>query len=167
MATIEGKIAAILSRTEVIVNRGLAHGVSKGDKFYVEAEIGPVYDPETNEDLGKLTRVWGKVEVTRIAEKFCMARTEYVLDPDPMSRLASLAAASLHVGPTGHYENLPVAQDDISELVTRVRRGSRVFMNKPSAVDTSGPPAKEADQAPKQGATGEHEEPADVEDPSP
>lgn len=166
MATIEGKVAAILSRTELIINRGSDHGVSKGDKFYVEAEIGPVYDPETNEDLGKLTRVWGNVEVTRIAEKFCLAGTEYVPGRDPMSSLASLAAATLRLGPTGHYRQLPVAEGDISELVTRVRKGSRVFMNKPSPANGSGPPTKEEDQASKHGAAAEEETPAHVEDSS-
>lgn len=74
---IEGKIAALLDKTTVVINRGAYHNVGIGDTFYIYSQIGPFTDPETGDDLGTTTKVWGKVEVTIVEDGFCVARTQY------------------------------------------------------------------------------------------
>lgn len=72
---LEGQIAAILDDKTVVVNRGLSHGVSEGDKFYIYSEIGPFKDPESEEELGVHKEILGSVVVDTVEEKFCIAST--------------------------------------------------------------------------------------------
>ena len=73
---IEGKVAAILSARELIINRGSADGVVEGMKFEILDDAGrAVVDPETGESLGSLQRAKVRVEAAQVEKRFAVART--------------------------------------------------------------------------------------------
>ncbi len=78
--TVEGKVAKILGKGEIVLNRGRSHGVRQGMLFEVFAPEGEeVWDPDTGETLGTVEDVKAKAEVTEIKEKLSVAR---VFDTD-------------------------------------------------------------------------------------
>ncbi len=73
--TVEGKVAKILSKGEIVLNRGRSHGVRTGMLFEVFAPEGEeVWDPDTGETLGTVEDVKAKAEVTEVKERLAIAR---------------------------------------------------------------------------------------------
>lgn len=72
---IEGKVAAILDKHTVVINRGSSHGVARGDTFYIYNILGPFEDPDTGESLGTTTDTLSRVTVDTLEDKFCIAST--------------------------------------------------------------------------------------------
>lgn len=78
--TVEGKVAKILGKGEIVLNRGRSHGVKQGMLFEIFAPEGEeVWDPDTGETLGTVEDVKAKAEVTEVKEKLAVAR---VFDAD-------------------------------------------------------------------------------------
>ena len=72
---VEGKVAKILGKGEVVLNRGRTHGVRPGMHFEIFAPEGEeVWDPDTGETLGTVEDVKAKAEVTEVKEKLAIAR---------------------------------------------------------------------------------------------
>lgn len=125
MGQIEGKIAAILDATTVVINRGSQDGVVKGLPFYVYSELGPFDDPDSGESLGTITQLWGKVVVSRVADRLCLARTEY--EPYPAWEagvLSRVFAQPVRVA-------LPVDKDEVQGWLTKVHVGTLVISETP------------------------------------
>ena len=77
---VEGKVAKILGKGEIVLNRGRSHGVRTGMLFEIFAPEGEeVWDPDTGETLGTVEDVKAKAEVTEVKEKLAVAR---VFDAD-------------------------------------------------------------------------------------
>ena len=75
--TVEGKVAKILGKGEIVLNRGSSHGVRKGMLFEVFAPEGEeVWDPDTGETLGTVEDVKAKAEVTEVKERLAVARLQ-------------------------------------------------------------------------------------------
>lgn len=73
---IEGQVAQILNRRELVINRGSAHGVHSGMKFAVLNTRGAeIKDPATGEPLGSVPLAKVLVEVVRVQEKLSVGRT--------------------------------------------------------------------------------------------
>ncbi len=73
--TVEGKVAKILGKGEIALNRGRSHGVRQGMLFEIFAPEGEeVWDPDTGETLGTVEDVKAKAEVTEVKEKLSIAR---------------------------------------------------------------------------------------------
>lgn len=73
--TVEGKVAKIMGKGEIVVNRGRQHGVRPGMLFEIFAPEGEeVWDPDTGETLGTVEDVKAKAEVTEVKEKLAVAR---------------------------------------------------------------------------------------------
>ncbi len=72
---IVGKVARVSSDRELIINRGLEHGVEVGMIFRVKGADIDVTDPDTGEPLGQVSRIKVLVRAEEVAEKFCIART--------------------------------------------------------------------------------------------
>ena len=73
--TVEGKVAKILGKGEIVLNRGRAHGVRTGMLFEIFAPEGEeVWDPDTGETLGTVEDVKAKAEVTEVKERLAVAR---------------------------------------------------------------------------------------------
>ena len=87
--TVEGKVAKILGKGEIVLNRGRSHGVRQGMVFEIFAPEGEeVWDPDTGETLGTVEDVKAKAEVTEVKERLAIAR---VFDADsPFGAAAGL-----------------------------------------------------------------------------
>ena len=73
---VEGKVAKILGKGEIVVNRGRSHGVRTGMLFEIFAPEGEeVWDPDTGETLGTVEDVKAKAEVIEVKDKLAVART--------------------------------------------------------------------------------------------
>ena len=72
---VEGKVAKILGKGEIVLNRGRAHGVRQGMLFEIFTPEGEeVWDPDTGETLGTVEDIKAKAEVTEVKEKLSIAR---------------------------------------------------------------------------------------------
>jgi len=73
--TVEGKVAKILGKGEIVMNRGRSHGVRTGMLFEIFAPEGEeVWDPDTGETLGTVEDVKAKAEVTEVKDNLAVAR---------------------------------------------------------------------------------------------
>ncbi|MGH3767391.1 MAG: hypothetical protein ACRDS0_08990 [Pseudonocardiaceae bacterium] len=80
MNRIEGKVAQILNSRELVINRGVEHGVEIGMQFAVlNNKGGDIKDPDTGGSLGsvelpkvllKVVRVYGKMSVASTFRQF-------------------------------------------------------------------------------------------------
>jgi hypothetical protein len=70
-----GKVAAVTSDRELIINRGAVDGVTVGMTFFVKDLPVEVTDPDTKEKLGEITPVKVVVRVEEVSERFSIART--------------------------------------------------------------------------------------------
>ena len=118
---VEGKIAAILDRTSVVINRGSDHGVEKGTEFYIYSRLGPFFDPDSGENLGETTKIWGKVRATIIENRFCVAETDYRSSYAmlPMIALENLFRTRIE---------LPVDESDITTFTEKIQVGFPVMI---------------------------------------
>ena len=119
MENADGKIAAILSRTRVVINRGSLNGVEKGDSFLIYTQIGPFYDPDTKENLGTTTELWGRVSVTTVEDRFCVAETGY----EHKGPLWNQIVLSNMFGSTTERIILPVREEQIQTGLTKIQVG--------------------------------------------
>jgi hypothetical protein len=72
---VEGKVAKILGKGEIVLNRGRSHGVKQGMLFEIFSPEGEeVWDPDTGETLGTVEDVKAKAEITEVKEKLAIAR---------------------------------------------------------------------------------------------
>jgi hypothetical protein len=125
MQKLEGKIAAILDRSTVVVNRGSDDGVSRNDVFWIYSDLGPFFDPDTQENLGVTKKIWGKVVVSTVEKRFCLAKTEY-----QTKNLAALTGLANLFGTTIEQIQLPVEESEISRHLTKVGVGSKAMFEK-------------------------------------
>jgi hypothetical protein len=70
-----GKVAAINSDRELVINRGSEHGVTADTYFYIKGEPIEVPDPDTHESLGSIVPIKVVVKVREVDQNFCIART--------------------------------------------------------------------------------------------
>lgn len=73
---IEAKVAQILNRRELVINRGESSGVTEGMTFAVLNRKGAsIIDPDTGEDLGSVPLAKVLVQVTRVEPRLAVCRT--------------------------------------------------------------------------------------------
>lgn len=82
-ALIEGKVAKILNARELIINQGFEHGIKAGMRFKVVEESEEIFDPDTLECLGTISREKIRVKVADVQPRFAIARTYEVQEPIP------------------------------------------------------------------------------------
>ena len=88
---VEGKVAKIMGKGEIVINRGRQHGVRGGMLFEIFTPEGEeVWDPDTGETLGTVEDIKAKAEVTEVKEKLAVARLS-----DPGSPFGGAGAAGL------------------------------------------------------------------------
>ena len=79
---LEGKVAKILGRGEVVINKGRTDGVKAGMLFEIFAPEGEaVWDPDTGEPLGTVEDVKSKAEITEVKERLAVARLQNAESP--------------------------------------------------------------------------------------
>ena len=72
---LEGKVAKILGKGEIVINRGRQNGVRQGMMFEVFSPGGEeVWDPDTGETLGTVEDVKARAEITEVKDRLAVAR---------------------------------------------------------------------------------------------
>lgn len=92
-----GKVVDTIDKFTIVMDKGSEHGVKTGDRFLVVGLGKPIYDPDTQAELGCLEITRGKVSVSHVQEKIstaCSCEVEKPSDvnvtPRNVERLASL-----------------------------------------------------------------------------
>jgi hypothetical protein len=126
---IKGKVAGLLTKRELVINRGYADGVEIGMRFAILNRQGiDVKDPDTGEVLGSVELVKTMVKVVRIdGDHLCIARTFRTIAGTPgLGTFRSNTLASL-IGTPPRIETLQIdanstlrAQIDPNDSLIRV-----------------------------------------------
>jgi hypothetical protein len=119
---IDGKVAGLVSPTQVTINAGASKGVKVGDVVTVYRKID-VQDPDSKQDLGSVALTKIKLNVSFVSERFCLADTLFVSDS-----LSSLWAG-LNTPPPRMRVTTDQAQ--ASSQVAVIAIGDPVFIESP------------------------------------
>jgi len=113
---IQGKVAAILTGHEIVLNIGSNDGVEKGMKFEIRSSPIPITDPDSGNKIGEVTVTRAKVSVYELHPKFSLAETYRVA--------STLPYPTLFRAPK--IPELPVAKSDLLETQETVKVGDLV-----------------------------------------
>ena len=108
-ALIEGRVAQILSESQIVITPGAAAGARVGMVFVVLAEGEPVKDPQTGETLGRLEIPKGYIRAMHVQEKMttCAAfEPEPAASADASTRVLSAAMIAVSMRVTGARLNV-------------------------------------------------------------
>lgn len=72
------KVIKIIDDTTLIINAGSKNNIEVGDIIEIHGKSESIYDPETNEDLGKIDIIKDSLKITKVYEKMCVCETSYV-----------------------------------------------------------------------------------------
>lgn len=112
---IKGKIIRILDASTVIINLGSVHGVTDNSVFSILGGPEAVIDPFTNESLGTVSMVKGRVKATSVSEKFTIAASKWtelgMIATSSLLGLGTLRGTEEFV--EKHEKELRVQSDDI------------------------------------------------------
>lgn len=75
---IEGKVAAIIDDTTLVLNVGSEQGVQEGMAFAIFASHGEIQDPDSGQSLGRWEAVKARVVATHVQERLCTVRSPVV-----------------------------------------------------------------------------------------
>ena len=75
---IEGKVAAIIDDTTLVLNVGSEQGVQEGMAFAIFALHGEIEDPDSGESLGRWEVVKARVLATHVQARLCTVRSPVV-----------------------------------------------------------------------------------------
>jgi len=89
---IDYKVAGIVDKYRVVINRGSDHGITVGKRFLILSIGEELFDPDTEESLGRVEVIKGKGEVTHVQEKMATLKTtdthEIKTKPSGLSTMA-------------------------------------------------------------------------------
>ena len=72
---VDCKVAGIIDKYRVVINRGSNHGVQVGQRFLILSIGEELFDPDSKESLGCVEVIKGKGEVTHVQEKMATLQT--------------------------------------------------------------------------------------------
>ncbi len=75
---IEGKVAAIIDDTTLVLNVGTDQGVQEGMAFAIFALHGEIEDPDSGQSLGRWEAVKARVVATHVQECLCTVRAPVI-----------------------------------------------------------------------------------------
>ncbi|HOJ59783.1 MAG TPA: hypothetical protein PK878_05820 [bacterium] len=114
---LRGKVVSILDDQRLIVNLGMEHGVSMGDRFVVYEEGGEITDPSTQQSLGKLELIKAQVEAVHVQEKMSLLMPILKQTTTQSTVLSATLAQTYSTTSSDIYrDRLPVKKDQISGL---------------------------------------------------
>lgn len=113
---ITGKVAGILTRRELLINRGEADGVEVGMRFAVLNRQGiDVKDPDTGEVLGSAEIIKTVVKIVRIdGEHLSVGRTFRTIHGSP-GVIASIGLGAAWAGTPNRVETLDISGSVLKE----------------------------------------------------
>lgn len=111
MDLIKGKVAAIKGEDAVVINKGYKDGVEENMRFIIYENGEEIFDPDTQESLGNLEYIKGKVKVRYPGEKISVAEPyETNIIPGTSTAFASIFAAA--TGNLPKYERVKLSIDE-------------------------------------------------------
>lgn len=128
---IHTRIARIISPSLVVLAAGTDQGVQEGMEFVIYELGDTVLDPETNEPLGQIEVIKGRLQVSHVQDRISHAttmghsRTE-TIDPWSVTSGAIISFPPKQVVTRTVYEELPVEGAVALEVDMKVRVGDRV-----------------------------------------
>ncbi len=96
---INGKVAAIIDDTTLVLNVGYQAGVEEGMTFAIFAEFQEIADPDSGATLGKWEMVKARVVADHVQEHMCTVRTPLVAEQDRPGTLSAMMVQHSF----GHY----------------------------------------------------------------
>ena len=127
---VEGRVARILSKTELVLNVGEEQSVKEGMEFVVYEVGEQVIDPESEEELGPLETVKGRVKVWHVMPRTSRARSlTYLASVPPMGETFLRLSRSVTGARTEtRRRQLMVREEDIQppKAVSEIRVGDWV-----------------------------------------
>jgi hypothetical protein len=108
-----GKVVRVLDDYSIVVNRGADSGFELGNQFLVVGLGDEIIDPDTNENLGRLEIVKGKVEVAHAQEKMATlksCRYSRAIEKKEIKKVSSSGKGGL--------VSIFGAQDTVTESIT-------------------------------------------------
>ncbi|MBN2091785.1 hypothetical protein JW964_19375 [candidate division KSB1 bacterium] len=124
-----GKVAHIIDETRVILNIGEKQGVKLDQIFLIYQEGDEVFDPDTNESLGKVELPKGRVVVEHVQEKMAIAATEKkIQDETSRNKILSELMVDASIPRDSEREKLPIDPYHLKPFpqVTSVKVGDLV-----------------------------------------
>ena len=122
MTGIKGKVAKIIDKYTVVINRGHKDRVEEDMRFVIYELGEEIKDPENDKSLGKFEYVKAKVRVTNVSEKFATAETDETFSPPGLLIAAQLSQLS-------RRQELPLGKemrDQLSDYTLTVEIGDLV-----------------------------------------
>ena len=113
---VRGKVARILSETQLVLNVGANHGVEHGMTFIIFEEGEDVTDPDSGESLGLLEWVKAEVVVSHVQESLSIAESKVIEDVNPTSVLSERLAQLDGGVTTSKREQLHVRRSQMAGL---------------------------------------------------
>lgn len=117
------KVAKIMSKEQLVINGGTENGVKEGTEFEIYAEGMPIFDPDTNESLGKLEYIKAKVIVIHVFPKMCLCENSE-------QKFTSMAAAMKELSQEFYSANSPVYEPAELNVNTMDISGGFDFFNR-------------------------------------
>ena len=116
---IEGKVAAIIDDTTLVLNIGGEQGVEEGMAFAIFAAHGEIKDPDSGESLGHWEMVKARVVATHVQPRLCTVRAPVVGEAPVIGDTRTLSAMMVEhsVSPArgaAEWQRLEVRGADIS-----------------------------------------------------
>lgn len=90
LSSIEGKVANIIDKYRVVINKGSEDGIYIGQKFLILTIGNELFDPDTDESLGKVEIIKGKGEVSHVQPRMATLQT---IETHEIRRTPALRAA--------------------------------------------------------------------------
>jgi hypothetical protein len=132
--SIVGKVAGLVSPTQITINLGTKQGVNLGDIVTVYKQVD-VEDPDTKQKLGSMRFTKVKLAVELIAELYSLAQTF----PVPSTDLTSILSRTTGAGPARQRMTLDPTGPGVTIAI-----GDPVYVERPEKTSDKGPPSKGA-----------------------
>ena len=174
---IEGKVAAIIDDTTLVLNVGSEQGVQEGMAFAIFASHGEIEDPDSGQSLGRWEAVKARVVATHVQERLCTVRAPVVGEVPVVGETRPLSAMMVEHSVArapgqeqwqrlevrggdvrGRPQNQPIAVGDGARSLAAAEDASEQAVeddaSKPAAADDASKPAA-ADDASKPATEGD------------
>ena len=155
---IEGKVAAIIDDTTLVLNVGLEDGVKEGMFFSIFALHGEIKDPDSGEALGNWEMVKARVIATHVQPRLCTVRAPMRVEAPMIGDTRPLSTMMVE-----HSVSRPGADEEWQKLEVRGTDISGRPRIQPIAV---GDGARSVDETEASVDAGDAEDAEDVEDAS-
>ena len=88
---LKGRVAKFLSRSKIVINLGMEHGVKEGMDFIIYDEGPLIIDPETGLVLENLEIIKGRVKITNVQQKISIGESfKFISTPTPYNFLQTM-----------------------------------------------------------------------------